>query len=172
MLIRPLEEGDVVQPFTCGERPLDAYFRRHAWANHALKRNRSYVAVEGVEIQGYSTVVSSQLAVADASSALGADAGPFPSPVLRLARLAVRSSLQRKGIGKALLRHAFELALEAAEKTGCMGVLVDAKAGKESYYERLGFRRLTVVEGAAGPPSRTTLLFIAMGEVERAARGL
>jgi hypothetical protein len=33
VLIRRLEEADRVQPFDCGDEPLNNYLRRHAWTN-------------------------------------------------------------------------------------------------------------------------------------------
>jgi len=52
----------------------------------------------------------------------------YPLPVLRLARLAVAVTAQQRGVGSALLRHVFLLALRMAEELGCVGILVDAKS--------------------------------------------
>ena len=46
------------------------------------------------------------------------------------------------------MRTVFSVAIELREKLGCVGVVVDAKPGAETYYSRLGFVELEVVEGA------------------------
>jgi hypothetical protein len=33
ILIRRLEEQDEVEPFDCGDEPLNNYLKRHAWAS-------------------------------------------------------------------------------------------------------------------------------------------
>src|SRR3970282_2274289 len=71
----------------------------------------------------------------------------YPLPVLRLARLAVEATAQRRGAGAALLRHVLLLALKMSEDHGCVGVLVDAKPDAVELYARLGFSPLDVSEG-------------------------
>ena len=65
--------------------------------------------------------------------------------MLRLARLAVDARAQGLGIGTALLRHVLGLALEQRSRTGCVGVVTDAKADAVVFYEGLGF---VALEGA------------------------
>jgi Uma2 family endonuclease len=57
--------------------------------------------------------------------------------VLRLARLAVDESPRGHGVGSALLRHVFILALKMSEEYGCVGVLVDAKPDAVVVFARI-----------------------------------
>jgi GNAT superfamily N-acetyltransferase len=45
-------------------------------------------------------------------------------PVLRISRLAVDKNHQNKGIGKKLLKFAFNKALELKDNFGCIGIVV------------------------------------------------
>ncbi len=64
-------------------------------------------------------------------------------PFLLLDRLAVDKRHQGQGYGDALIFHAFQTTVDAAEKVGILGMIVDAKDDKASaFYEGFGFRRL------------------------------
>jgi hypothetical protein len=45
------------------------------------------------------------------------------------------------------MRAVFTVAVELRGKVGCVGIVVDAKPGAESYYSRYGFVELEAVEG-------------------------
>lgn len=66
----------------------------------------------------------------------------FPKriPALLIGRLAVDKSMQCFGIGKNLLRHAFESAVEVADNTGIYAVYTQAKDEEsKQYYQKRGF---------------------------------
>jgi predicted N-acetyltransferase YhbS len=63
---------------------------------------------------------------------------------LLLGRLAVALSFQGQGFGDALIIHAFKTTIDAADKIGIFGMIVDAKDERAAcFYERFGFKRLT-----------------------------
>ena len=139
--IRALDPKDSRNTFRCGVAELDHYFQQYAGQNqfrHYI--GTTYVAVtEDEKIAGYVTVS----AVSLTSDDIGKRELPnYPLPVLKIARLAVDSRFQGLGIGKALLRAMFLLALEQKERVGCVGVVVDAKKESLSFYKRLGFIEL------------------------------
>ena len=59
---------------------------------------------------------------------------PYPAPVLSLARLATDERDRGQGIGGVLLAHVFVLAAKMADELGCVGVVVDSKAGALSFF--------------------------------------
>ena len=68
----------------------------------------------------------------------------FPTPICLLARLAIDSAWQGRGIGSDLLRDALRRAVGAADQIGIRAVLVDAIDGNAAnFYRRYGFEPAT-----------------------------
>ena len=65
---------------------------------------------------------------------------PDRAPAAKLARLAVTTKLQRKGLGSHMMINAIERILAVSEHLGIIGFFVDAKnAEAKAYYEQFGF---------------------------------
>lgn len=90
-------------------------------------------------------------------------------PILRIARLAVNELHQGLGIGKLLLRAMLALALEMRDKTGCTGVVVDAKPETIPFYEKLGFQPLELASGALGEHPEPVAMFLPITVIGNAA---
>ena len=164
--IRPLQRSDERQGFRSGDEALDLCFHRYAGQNQFRYHvGVSYVAVEGERILGFVTVSPASLDAGDLPS--GRKAPPYPVPVLRVARLAVDETARGHGLGRALLRFAIELGERMAAEVGCVGLVVDAKAGAEEFYRRYGFVALEVLEGTAPQRPEPTPMFLALGSVPR-----
>jgi GNAT superfamily N-acetyltransferase len=164
--IRPLERDDDRQAFRSGDEALDLYFHRYAGQNQFRHHiGVSYFAVEGERILGFVTVSPASLDAGDLPS--GRKMPPYPVPILRVARLAVDQSARSLGLGKALLRFAIELAERMSAEVGCVGVVVDAKAGAREFYGRFGFVPLEVVEGASAQRPEPTPMFLSLGSLPR-----
>ena len=159
--IRPLRAADDRSTFRSGDPDLDGFFARYAGQNQFRHHTgTTYVLVDGDEILGYATIAGGALE-GDALPARGRKALPkYPLPVLRLARLAVAQTGQSRGVGSALLRHVFRLALEMRDAFGCVGIVVDAKAGAVDYYAKVGFSTLDVREGQLEARPGPTAMFL------------
>ncbi len=148
MEIRPLRETDDRTTFRSGDLDLDRFLAKYAGQNQFRRHiGTTHVAVDGGQIVGYATVAAGQIESENLPSALRRKLPGYPLPVLRLARLAADSTAQNRGVGKALLRHVFLLALKMSEEYGCVGIVVDAKPGAVDFYLRFGFSPLEVTEG-------------------------
>ena len=145
--IRPLSRDDDRSGFSCGQPDLDRYFEHYAGQNQfKLHLAVTYVAVIEARIVGFATVAASSLERASVpNERLRRRLPGYPLPVLRLGRLGVDTRAQGLGIGKALLRHVFALALEQRDRLGCVGVVTDAKPDAVRFYEGLGFAPLSGV---------------------------
>jgi GNAT superfamily N-acetyltransferase len=164
--IRVLRPDDDRRAFRSGEDALDLYFSRYAGQNQFRHHiGVTYVAVEEERILGFATVSPGSLDADDLPS--GRKAPPYPVPILRVARLAVDEIARGRGLGKALLRFAIELAERMSVEFGCVGLVVDAKRGAEEFYQRYGFVPLDVLEGAAAERPAPTPMFLALGSVPR-----
>lgn len=139
--VRPLQPGDDRGGFSCGDPQLDRFFQHYAGQNQfRLHVAVTYVAMAGTHIAGFATVAAASVERADLPEDTRRRRMPaYPLPVLRLARLGVATRLQGKGVGRALLRHVFRVALEQRDTVGCVGIVADAKPDAIGFHESLGF---------------------------------
>jgi len=162
--IRSLRADDDRTAFHSGDIALDAFFQRYAGQNQFKHHiGVTYVAVDEGRILGFVTV---------SPATLDADAlpskrkmPPYPVPVLRLARLATAEAARGLGIGRALLRFSIEIAERMRDEVGCVGLLVDAKAGAVAFYERYGFQPVQLAEGVAHVVPAPTPMFLSLGSI-------
>ncbi len=170
MEIRALDASDDRASFRSGDADLDRYFHKYAGQNQFRHHiGTTYVAVEDRRILGYATVAAATIELEDLSAKLKRSFPGYPLPVLRLARLATHVEARGKGLGRALLKFVFGLALRMAESYGCVGVVVDAKPDAVAFYEPFGFLRLEVVEGHSGTRPVPTALFLSIKDIRAAA---
>ncbi|MEX2322742.1 MAG: GNAT family N-acetyltransferase [Acidimicrobiia bacterium] len=140
--MRSLQPSDDRSGFTCGQPDLDDYFKTKA--GQALKRGIAGIRVALLDgkIVGYATTVATEIHH-DGDLPLGKRL-PDWVPALRLARLAVATTEQGKGVGDLLMKDTLDAALALRRKHGCAGVLVDAKPEAVGYYGRFKFEVLEV----------------------------
>ncbi|MBI4214860.1 GNAT family N-acetyltransferase [archaeon] len=62
-------------------------------------------------------------------------------PAIKIARLAVKTDHQRRGIGTTLLKASLGKIVELSKSVGCRFATVDAFPDFERFYEKLGFVR-------------------------------
>jgi predicted N-acetyltransferase YhbS len=169
--IRKLEPTDDVSGFRSGNESLDTFLHRFAAPNQfALHASVTYLAIEGADIVGYITVASAEGQAADYEKLKRRKLPRYPLPMLRLARLAVAQAWQRRGIGNALVSHAFALALKMAREIGCVGVVVDPKPDSVEYYRKLGFEPRAALEGHGPDPSGPPPMFLPMDMIKKALK--
>jgi len=150
LLVRPLRRNDDRSDFCCDQPDLDRFFVHYAGQNQfKLGVTVTYLAQTEQRIAGYVTIcVASLERAAIPSRRLRRRMPAYPLPVLRVARLAVDRRAQGRGVGRALLRHVFLLAVRLRDEVGCIGIVTDSKPDAVPFYERLGFSRMEgVTEG-------------------------
>lgn len=164
--IRALRADDDRERFASGDDALDLYFRRYAGQNQFRHHiGVTYVAVEAGRVIGFTTVAAAAVDADDLPG--GRRMPPYPLPVLRVARLAVAEVDRGRGLGQALLRFAIELGERMRDELGCVGLLVDAKAGAVEFYRRYGFVEVAHEEGGSPERPQPTLMFLPLGSVPR-----
>jgi predicted N-acetyltransferase YhbS len=151
---------------------LDLFFRTYAGQNQFKTHiGSTYVAVgDDGAIFGYATVSVGSIEVEELPLGKRKRLPRYPLPILRLARLAVDATVSKQGVGKALLRYVFTIALRLAPEVGCVGVVVDAKdAQAAAYYARFGFEAMDVLEGASDARPQPVAMFLPLADIRAAA---
>jgi len=143
VVIRRLEELDSLEPFDCGDEPLNHYLKRYAWANQQKSSiGVTYVAVdEGAPrtVLGYFTLATASVARDALPKKYVRGLPPYDLPLILLARLAVDHRFSGRGLGHALISEAFKIALRVADDVGCRCIITDAYKDRIDWYAGYGF---------------------------------
>lgn len=128
--------------FDCGVEALNKYLQRIANQDQKRSLTKVYVLADEQEIIGYYSM--SAHSVERDELPKNVKLGSYSDiPFLLLGRLAVDKKYQGQGYGEALIFHACKTTIDAAEKVGILGVIVDAKDEKAAlFYESFGFYKL------------------------------
>ncbi len=168
--VRPLRPEDRRDQFVCEDVDLDRFFQKFAGQNQfRLHIGTTYVAVDADKTVGFVTLSATSITIANLPMSLRKRLPKYPLPALRMARLAVAKNVQGKGIGKRLLRATFDIAHEMAERTGCVGVVVDAKFDAIEFYVRYGFESLEVIRGMLGDRPVPQPMFLPLGSIPKSS---
>jgi len=149
---RAIEERDVLTPFDCGVEDLNQWLVQRSLRAHRRGSARTYVVLEDDGLlAGY---------LALAATAVGRERGPFhrdmpdPVPAVLLARLAVATGAQGRGLGRALVEHAWRTCQAVSEQIGVRGLLVDATDENATRF----YRTCDFVPIATGQPTLARIL--------------
>ncbi len=132
-----------IDDFNGGIPSLDEWLKRRALTNQNTGATRTFViCVDDTlheRVVGYYALAAGSINV---QSALGKFRRnmPDPIPVVILARLAIDTSYQGRGLGRALFRDAALRVIQAADPIGIRGIIVHAiSAEAKDFYVALGF---------------------------------
>jgi predicted N-acetyltransferase YhbS len=129
-----------VDEFESGSETLDRFLKFHALQSQRAGVAQTYVAVLGKRVVGYHTLVVGSVVHEGAPARLKKGIPRHPIPVVVLARLAVNTSWQGRGLGSALVVDAMRRVLQAADIAGVRAIAVHAKDDSaRRFYEHLGF---------------------------------
>lgn len=135
----PLADHHDVEAFASGAPTLDAWIRRKARANQASGASRTYVLCRGQRVVGFYALAAGSVSH-DLSPRKLRQNMPDPVPVIVLGRLAVDTSEQGNGLGRALLRDAVLRVAAAAREVGVAAILVHALNDRaKAFYMAAGF---------------------------------
>jgi GNAT superfamily N-acetyltransferase len=124
---RKLALQDEVDEFSCGQTDLDDWLKRFAYVNQRAGMTTVFVTLSGNRVVGYYALATGGVQRADAPGRITRGVPAHPIPVVLLARIAVDSSVQKNGLGRALLRDALIRVEAAADEIGIRALLIHAK---------------------------------------------
>lgn len=126
--------------FDCGKPALNDWLLRHARQAQASGSAKTFVVADTDRVAGYFSLTVGQIDTLDAPERIRKGMGQYPVPVVILARLAVCTRDQGRGIGTGLLQDAIRRTLLIAEQAGIRAMLthpLDDEAAR--FYTRFGF---------------------------------
>ena len=135
----PLAGHHNTEGFACGTESLDNWLKRRALKNQTQGASRTYVVCVDNRVVAYYAQASGAVLASEATGRLRRNM-PDPIPVVVLGRLAVDSSINGQGFGRALIRDACLRVMQAADTIGIRGMTVQALSEEAKlFYEHLGF---------------------------------
>lgn len=135
-----LARPHAIDAFDCGREPLNRFLIRFALQNQQAGASQTYVALADEQIAGYYTLAVGQVDFDNAPPRLTKGLARHPVPIMLLARLAIATSWQGKGLGAGLLKDAMLRTLQAAEIAGIRAFAVHAKDDQaRTFYEHFDF---------------------------------
>jgi GNAT superfamily N-acetyltransferase len=160
-----LAETDDRTQFDCGRDSLNAWFRRHAWANQfsGVSRVNILADIATGRIAAYVTLSAAQIERAYLPRPQQRNR-PDPVPATLLGQLAVDVAFQGQGHAASLLLFALRTALVASETIGSLGVMTHPlDDGVRGFYARWGFQDL--------PFDPRRAMFVRMADLRESFRG-
>jgi predicted N-acetyltransferase YhbS len=136
----PLGQQHRLEGFDCGKPGLNDWLLRHARQAQSSGSAKTFVVADDDRVAGYFSLTVGQIDTLDAPERIRQGMGQYPLPVVILARLAVSTQDQGRGIGSGLLQDAVRRTLLIAEQAGIRAMLthpIDEEAAK--FYTRFGF---------------------------------
>ncbi|HVA48357.1 MAG TPA: GNAT family N-acetyltransferase [Pirellulales bacterium] len=140
LAIEKLRADHNVADFDCGHEELNRFLVRFALTNQQAGAAQTYVAVSDQTIVGYYSLAVGEVAYDDAPNRPGKGLAHHPIPIMLLARLAVSTAWQGRGLGSGMLKDAMRRTPQAADIAGIRAIAVHAKdETARSFYAHFGF---------------------------------
>lgn len=136
----PLNADHELSAFDCGKAALNDWLRTYALSNQVKGFTRVMVVRDGARVIGFYGLAPTAVPPAILSRKVRTGRPPDPVPCILFGQLAVDRAYAGRGLGSALLRHALERCVAAAETIGGRAVLVRAiDSEAEAFWQSCGF---------------------------------
>lgn len=136
----PLEARHQLEGFECGKPALNEWLLHHSRQAHGSGSAKTFVVADDDRVAGYFSLTVGQVDTLEVPERIRKGMGQYPIPVVILARLAVATQDQGRGIGLGMLQDAIRRTLLIAEQAGIRAMLthpIDEEASR--FYTRFGF---------------------------------
>ena len=129
------------EPFDCGRPELNRFLKRYAVLSQKSNTAQTYVVCRDNRVVGYYSLAVGSVEYRGAPETIAKGIPRHPVPLMILARLAVDSREQGKGLGAALLKDAMLRTFRAAGIAGIRALFVHAKDDEaKGFYEHFNFK--------------------------------
>jgi ribosomal protein S18 acetylase RimI-like enzyme len=150
------------QTFNSGKPALDFWLARYSIQAELSKSARTYVVCNNNDVVAFFSLTLGE--VVSQAGRIAKGVSRHPIPIIKIARLAVDTKFQNRGLGAQLLRDALEKCLIISKIAGPRAVIVDPlDESSDQFYEKFGFELLNVkTENQIGPR------FLLIKDIEKA----
>lgn len=161
--IEPFLETRKVQTFDCGEKDLNDFLNTEEVTRYETEGlGRTYLVYYQGNLVAYFTVSfdslrTEYLETVKSFSKLG-EMHLEALPAVKIGRLAVDRNYHNMGIGRLLTKYIAGMALELGGRMGVRLLILQAKPGSISFYEKFGFQLTRRVGRERGRRNRTMFL--------------
>lgn len=131
-----------VSGFDCGKEALNSFLKSHALQNQSNNSARTFVSTRAgtQEVVGYYSLCAASAEYEQTPERIRKGLARHEVPLVLLARLAVDSACQGKGLGPSLLQDVFARFLTVQETIGARALFAHAKDDEaKAFYEKWGF---------------------------------
>ena len=133
-------------PFKCESQPLNEFIQKLANQQQKRHASKTFVTINRMNSKSKKIIIAYYTLVLfrmkqNLNISYQTSKG-YPIPSILIGRLGVHEKSTGMGIGKSLLINAFSKIKEISERVGVTGIVVDAKHGKKSFYEKYGFTEI------------------------------
>ncbi|MFC5299906.1 GNAT family N-acetyltransferase [Azospira restricta] len=136
----PLGAQHRLESFDCGQPTLNDWLLRHARQAQASGSAKTFVVADDDRVAGYFSLTVGQIDMLEVPERISKGMGQYPVPVVILARLAVSTPDQGRGVGFGMLQDAIRRTLLIAEQAGIRAMLTHPiNEEASSFYTRFGF---------------------------------
>ncbi len=148
-----VEETTIFKPFDCGDDDLNDFLLSKS-IEYSKENLATTFVIENTDVTvAYYSVFNDSVNTQDLNFASKSAALRFVKelvshpkrhlkyyPAIKIGRLAVNNTIQKKGIGKTIINAIIDYAIESNDKCACKIITVDAYSQSLLFYERQGFK--------------------------------
>lgn len=139
--IEKLRFDHPTERFDCGNAELNRFLNRFAFVNQRANTAQTYVVCRDSQVVGYYSLTVGQADHQAAPARISKGIARYPIPLMILARLAIDSQEQGRGLGAALLKDALLRCVAAADIVGIRALFVHAKDEEaRQFYQHFNFQ--------------------------------
>lgn len=139
--------------FDSGNKELNDFLKDDSLNSQNNLISQTYLCFWKGKLTGFITLVADTIQVKVVEKDDGLDDYDYSKyPAIKIARLAVDKSVQKKGVGKFLLFWALGKVYEISKEIGCRYITVDSKHESIEFYKKHDFKLVTKYETRDFPP--------------------
>ena len=141
LTIFPLNESNDFSSFSCASPELSDFLKEDAFNDQEDLISKTSLCSWNGELAGYITLATDTIGTKEIYVSDGLKRYKYSKyPGIKIARLAVDSRFERRGVGTYLLFAGIGKALSICDSVGCRYILVDSKKESIGFYEKYGFK--------------------------------